>query len=236
MLAQLMPYIEQDNLYNKLDLTTPLYDQTNNVYPVNQFGVAQKVPLFFCPSDFQIAVYDGVYGPSNYVGSLGSGANGGTRTVSDGIFFQNSKIRIADITDGTSNTSMMSEQILGPGGPAFKSPALADVKIDWGRISANAPVTDAACAAITNFQTDRGGRWADGEVQYDQYDHHYPPNAKVWDCIAFEYSWKPARSRHSGGVNVLFCDGSVHFIADAVNPATWQALGSRAGGEVLGDY
>src|SRR2546427_12042506 len=51
MLAELTPYLEQTNVYRTLDLTIPLYDQNNNVFPVNQFGVSQKVAMFFCPSD-----------------------------------------------------------------------------------------------------------------------------------------------------------------------------------------
>lgn len=50
------------------------------------------------------------------------------------------------------------------------------------------------------------------------------------------YTWKAARSRHAGGVNVLFADGSVHFIANNVHLDTWHALGTRAGSEVLGEY
>ena len=45
-----------------------------------------------------------------------------------------------------------------------------------------------------------------------------------------------ARSRHSGGVNVLFGDGSLHFIRDSIDPVTWKALGTMNGGEVIGDY
>jgi prepilin-type processing-associated H-X9-DG protein len=235
-LAELTPYLEQTNIYNTLDLTLPLYDATNNVLPQNQFGVAQVVPLFFCPSDTQTVVYPGQFGPTNYTGCLGSGANGGTRTLSDGIFYNNSKTRIADITDGTSNTAMMSESILGPGGPAPTDPKQVDVRSYYGSRRVNAPVSDAICAAITLFVSDRGAKWADGEVQYCLYDHHYPPNAAVWDCVAFEYSYKPARSRHTGGVNVLLADGSVRFVTDSVNLVTWQALGSRNGGEVLGDF
>ncbi|MFM7132495.1 MAG: H-X9-DG-CTERM domain-containing protein, partial [bacterium] len=41
------------------------------------------------------------------------------------------------------------------------------------------------------------------------------------------------RSRHPGGVNVLFGDGSVKFMKDSVNVSTWRALGSMAGGEVI---
>jgi prepilin-type processing-associated H-X9-DG protein len=45
-----------------------------------------------------------------------------------------------------------------------------------------------------------------------------------------------ARSRHPGGVNVLRADGSVGFIEQSINLATWQALGTIAGGEVLNDF
>jgi prepilin-type processing-associated H-X9-DG protein len=45
-----------------------------------------------------------------------------------------------------------------------------------------------------------------------------------------------ARSYHTGGVNVLFADGSIHFIGNNVNVNTWRALGTIAGGEALGDY
>jgi prepilin-type processing-associated H-X9-DG protein len=42
-----------------------------------------------------------------------------------------------------------------------------------------------------------------------------------------------ASSFHSGGVNALFADGSVHFVKNSVNPVTWYALGTIAGGEVI---
>ncbi len=45
-----------------------------------------------------------------------------------------------------------------------------------------------------------------------------------------------ASSAHTGGVNVLLCDGSVHFVRQNVTLATWRALGSRNGNEIVGDY
>jgi prepilin-type processing-associated H-X9-DG protein len=44
----------------------------------------------------------------------------------------------------------------------------------------------------------------------------------------------PANSGHTGGVNLLLCDGSVHFVSNSISLTTWSALGTRNGGEVLG--
>jgi prepilin-type N-terminal cleavage/methylation domain-containing protein/prepilin-type processing-associated H-X9-DG protein len=235
-LAQLTPYLEQTPVYNTLDLTIPLYqDFAGDVFPDNQFGVSQKIAIFLCPSDLQ-PVVSPQFGPTNYVACLGSGAGGGTRTTADGVFYNDSHIRITQITDGTSNTALMSEQILGPGGPPITDVAKVDVRLDYAFFRVRQAVDEGFCQGTSLWLTDRGSRWADGEVQYSLYDHHYPPNAPQWDCIAIEYSWKPARSRHTGGVNLLLADGSVHFVANGVNPVIWQALGSRNGGEVVGDY
>src|SRR5262249_50492110 len=84
--------------------------------------------------------------------------------------------------------------------------------------------------------TDGSSKWADGEVYCTLYDHGYPPNASKWDCISFDHNWRAARSRHPGGVNLLLADGAVRFVSEQVDIATWHALGSRAGHEVLADY
>jgi prepilin-type processing-associated H-X9-DG protein len=86
------------------------------------------------------------------------------------------------------------------------------------------------------FPTDRNSKWADGDVYCSIYDHHRTPNASIWDCISGPYSWRAARSAHPGGVNLLLADGSVRFVPDNINSMTWTALGSRNGGEVVGEY
>ena len=48
--------------------------------------------------------------------------------------------------------------------------------------------------------------------------------------------FRAARSRHTGGVNVLFGDGSVRFVNNSVDPLTWRRIGTRAGGEVVGNF
>jgi prepilin-type N-terminal cleavage/methylation domain-containing protein len=235
-LANLTPYLEQYSIYDSLDLTIPLYSDTaGNVFPENQYGVAQQVAIFRCPSE-PVRAIDPRFGPTNYVACLGSGANGGSRNPADGVFYNNSHTRIEDITDGLTNTAFMSEQILGPGIPPPSSSTRVDPRLYYASIHAHAPVNDGVCAGASTFVSDRGSRWADGEVQYGLYDHHYPPNPPQWDCIAIEFSWKAARSRHIGGVNLLLGDASVRFVNNNVDLGTWQALGSISGREPVGDF
>lgn len=54
-----------------------------------------------------------------------------------------------------------------------------------------------------------------------------------WDRLSHNVT---AHSQHTGGVHALFIDGHVKFVSNNINLATWQALGSRNGHEVVGDY
>ncbi len=245
-LAKITPYIEQDNLYHSLDLTIPLYIDTSlTVAPPNVPGVRQKIALYVCPSDPQEPINPD-FGPNDYVACYGSGLNGGSHDPSspnldppNGIFYTGSRTRIADITDGTSNTAMMSESLQGPGGSAPSGPLPADSPLRqtlYASITPSAPMTDMACDAATMWATDRNSKWADGDVYCSIYDHYRTPNSSHWDCIAGPYSWRGARSMHAGGVNLLLGDGSVRFVTNGVNVDTWRALASRNGAEVVGDY
>jgi prepilin-type processing-associated H-X9-DG protein len=109
-------------------------------------------------------------------------------------------------------------------------------------MSTNKPLAASACDNASFWYTNANSKWADGEVYCTLYDHGYTPNSAKWDCVFADYlstqgySWRAARSKHPGGVNLLLVDGSARFVSDSVNPATWRALGSRNGGEVVGDY
>src|SRR5262249_23844256 len=141
---------------------------------------------------------------------------------------------VADVTDGTSSTAFLSETTLGSGGPDVTSAAGARVDLHYGKLSAG-PLGPGGCAGASVWKTDRGAIWADGESVV--YDHFYPPNAPQMDCMASGgYSYRAARSRHTGGVNVLLGDGHGSFATNAVTLIPWQAGGPRGGGEVVGDF
>lgn len=93
--------------------------------------------------------------------------------------------------------------------------------------------------------------WVDGKVHETGFTTVFTPNTKVeatnggttYDVdfvsatesnLGDTYAAVTARSFHPGGVNALMMDGSVRFVANSISQATWRALGTRAGGEVIG--
>jgi prepilin-type N-terminal cleavage/methylation domain-containing protein/prepilin-type processing-associated H-X9-DG protein len=244
--ARLLPYVEQENLQRLIDFTQPPLDFYNTGTNPNDNAspaCASRflVKLFLCPSDsVSPRVPGSPYGATNYTANDGTGTvNYGDILSGDGVFWQN-PIRLTDITDGTSNTAAFSETLLGDGqtptGPAPANAARELLSVP----GANAP-TPAACAAGGGGNVwvgQRGAKWINGHYGDALYNHYYPPNAPVWDCGNGynNMGLTAARSNHPGGVNLLLADGSVHFIANGISLPTWQALATRAGGEVLGNY
>jgi prepilin-type processing-associated H-X9-DG protein len=188
-------------------------------------------------------------GPTNYVANHGSGLSGGgygSPIGADGPFPAVTGVRLTDITDGTSNTAAMSESILGDGAE-FSSTQPGDETVAYKYLGYSGTLPNASTCAGTpsswNGYNRRGFMWASGEARCVSYNHFYTPNAKTFDCVAndptmtyISVGYRAARSRHSGGVNVLLCDGSVRFVRDAVDATAWRNASTRAGGEVPGDF
>ena len=164
-------------------------------------------------------------------------------------------ISFASITDGLSNTAAMSERVKGIGNnnnsqidPTKPSSSFVDITG-----VANDGVADASPQAFYNncraFNTSTmtvssldnqdpsGARWDVGYAPDSRYVHVMPPNSPV-QCggnndDAGRQAGYGASSRHPGGVNTLFMDGSVKFIKSTIQPQTYWGLGTRANGEVL---
>ncbi|HET6881107.1 MAG TPA: DUF1559 domain-containing protein [Pirellulales bacterium] len=242
--AHLTPYLEQTNIYNKLDLTTPLYGGANQGYavmPVNQFAVQIMVPIFLCPSDQQQPVTDylgTIFAPCNYAANMGTGINGGTEFDTDGVFYMNSTVKFAHLLDGASNTAFMAESILGAAPAANKPP---DPQTVYAYIGPS-PITDANCLAATQYNVSdpRGFSWADGEPRCGLYNHYFTPNSSRLDCMGYDPNnqytdtgWRTARSWHPGIVNLLLGDGSVRNLSESIDAWIWRSLATRKGGESL---
>ena len=255
VLAQLNPYLDQTAIFNQMNLTEPMYTlPTLNVTADNQFAVEQTVAIFLCPSDKMQPVGGGygvpVFGPVNYGACIGSGTTDGGPPYgspwgADGVFQAQIPCTFAQISDGLSTTAAFSESTLGSG-PTMASGAIPGSP---QHVYANVtpPLTPTACAAadLWNVQLLRGYSWATGEIRCASYNHFYTPNPPEYDCVAnistpgqqqfTAVGFKAARSNHPGGVNLLLADGAVKFFTNGIQPDIWTALGTRAGGETIGD-
>jgi hypothetical protein len=98
-------------------------------------------------------------------------------------------------------------------------------------------LTETNYIGYTSFWGGRGSFWMWGSMQNTAFNTFLLPNSPNPDVIAHGNGFFAARSRFSGGVNVALGDSSVRFVRNTVNVATWRALSTRAGGEVIsGDF
>jgi prepilin-type N-terminal cleavage/methylation domain-containing protein/prepilin-type processing-associated H-X9-DG protein len=257
-LALLNPYLEQTAIFNRMDLTQPVYvPPSYTISAANQFAVQQVVPTFLCPSDLGLPVINpGDYGvptmgPTNYAvcvgtGSTNGGAPYGQTWGADGMFLAANGLRFADVADGTSNTAMMSESTLGSGDENTGTQP-ADPQTFYSYVAFGTPLNPGNCSGATTYNNAnrRGFSWATGEIRCASYNHFLPPNAAIPDCVTNDTNpgpglytavgFRAARSRHTSGVNLLLGDGSVRFATNSIQPATWLAIATRAGSEVIND-
>ena len=173
----------------------------------------------------------------------------------NGPFFENSRSSPSSFVDGMSNTVAVSETVRSIPGSTYASNPLGVFLVTGDNATTGPPLNSDAdyvslCLSLpsttTQFQDTRGVRWHYGAPGHSMYNHRRGPNDPLPDCRGGLphsnrsdplWSWLSlniaARSVHPGGVNSLLADGHVQFIKNSINLATWQALGTVAGGEVI---
>ncbi|MBX3436855.1 MAG: DUF1559 domain-containing protein [Planctomycetaceae bacterium] len=248
--AQLLPFVEQDNLRNLLNYDVPPLTAFNSgafdatIVQGNDDAARNRLTLMVCPSDSD-AVPNSIYGGISYPACTGSGLNNlniatddGSVTNADGVVYQRSSTRFRDITDGTTNTVLFGEQLIGDGQNA--APAGNDYRHRVVELPMGTQTTLTACDPSTApaWSGQRGAKWINGHLADTMYNHYHPPNADVPDCHNgfHNFALVSARSAHTGGVQSALCDGSVRFIGENIDLALWRGLATRSGGEVLGEF
>ncbi len=241
----LLPYLEQDSTYRLFDFSKSVFADA-----ANAAGRAQQPPIFLCPSDPSQGYYQdsfGISGKSNYFGNMGAHGwvqdqRGAAQTKPvdlAGVFGNNSRTRLTDITDGTSNTALFAEIKRGarPGDDNLDVTVLLPPVWDITSNAATNPnnlLPPAACDTPgANPLNYTGLQYEHGSLVTALYTHTVPPNYSGRDCIRglfYDQGHLAARSYHPGGVNIALADGSVRFISDGIQFSTWRALGTRAGG------
>lgn len=253
-MIQIMPYLEQASRYNLFNFT----EDTNGSI-INQAARIQDVANFMCSGDtgngYQSDVADpsGALkdGRSNYFFNVGRTANSfsgyGPDGVDNGAYggivgmytvsAQQSRgnkgftVNFAQINDGLSNTALCSEILRGRNIPGQTRFELFEPNRLSGTFSSNLTY-DAQCNTPQADLDNNGLQYYRAIMHDSRYSHVQKPNAPTRDCVdgSFDRGFIAARSRHTNGVNVCACDGSVRFVSNNVDLLAWQLYGSRADG------
>jgi prepilin-type processing-associated H-X9-DG protein len=269
----ILPYIEMDNVFKSVTIpaNAPVMGVStagagNGGNWSNAYNGAMNTPIktMVCPSATpgprRGANNRGWDGPgSNYGWCYGSRVYANWDGSSNGIISQTKQNRMADITDGTSNTIIAGEFLSGSNASATGGPGKFPFDIFFAgdgvynsvanKDFATAAELDAIGAAAKN--SPQGILSANGTLPLwysstqSAFNTAATPNWR-WPsaggncCPGGSHDWGPGiippRSMHTGGVNVVFGDGSVKFIRNSIDLVTFQRLGHRSDGQPLGDY
>jgi prepilin-type N-terminal cleavage/methylation domain-containing protein/prepilin-type processing-associated H-X9-DG protein len=253
LLHYLLPDLEMNGYYDVIGgpkFNTDLYNNPVSWSGVNNAGLA----YLWCPSD---SLSDNGFYPwtstvlvpkSNYLGLFsggndGEGRSSGPTTNRQAVFRSGVGTRIADITDGASNTMALVEYLKGVSSKDARGlfyTQRAGCQTLYATLAPNSPTQDWICNAFTLADTpDEPSLNLPRKSTCEQ-----PPGS--WHC---NENYASPRSRHPGGVQTVFCDGSVHFISDSINthlpldphdpadlPGTWQRLAWIADGLIVDKF
>jgi hypothetical protein len=216
-----------------------------------------RIGAFLCPSDIQFP--GGAAGRDSGTGCNYGVSNGTTiawanLTEHNGMFRGNipvlsgAEIRFADVTDGLSNTLMMSEHLVGDNNNGI----LMNGKSSEPRIGAAFPgarqfptqadvdAFGAACLAVTAHNSTNGQHWIAPLPTQTVLNTVAPPNWRFPNCQTSSSGFASdrdgvyaARSRHPGGVQCTLGDASVRFVSESVTLDVWHWLGGRNDGRTF---
>jgi prepilin-type processing-associated H-X9-DG protein len=216
----ILAQLDQRPLFDAINFEVPID------YPEHDTVNLVRLSVFLCPSDeppVHVPVRNedntetlDYVATANYVGVYGTGEIGENPRRGDGLFYQNSRVRFQDVRDGTSQTLAVGE----------RSHNLSYVT--W-----TARTPGGWLHKTSSFEGGDDRFIADPEPAFTMVlgpvGIEDPPRTPNSIQAHPEDFW----SRHSGGVNFLFADGSVHFLKDSIQQKTFLSLATRSRGEVV---
>jgi prepilin-type processing-associated H-X9-DG protein len=213
----------------------------------NATAIGTQMGAFTCPSDGSLP-WSGNTGSCSY--QANAGTSWSTTNVTDGPFYTTSRVSFAFVVDGLSQTAAFSESV------NFKVDPQRTGEPDPTRSRLWRPENSSASQSQLERWCDQTPH-ADGTVTSSGadswallgnvgYRHVFSPNhfecAEGHDPMdhiygvqagSYTYLLNPPSSNHPGGVNILLLDGSARFVKDAIDRATFRAMGTRQGQEVI---
>jgi prepilin-type processing-associated H-X9-DG protein len=192
----ILPYIEQDNLYKQINPTTngiPGVALTEPAGTALGLLCQTRISTYVCPSDLAPVLNDqrGFHAYSSYGAVAGDTQSSGLSLNQNGVMYQSSKTRFADITDGASNTAVVGERAYGK--PSyFVQPTLIYYGAIWTGVYATGK------DGSTMWPLSGGSSWSPNRGNSDKWNFS---------------------SQHTGGTQFVFADGSVHWLSDNLSRA-----------------
>ena len=249
--GQLLGYLGETALYNAINFNWGM-NQSATCGPIQSTVYKSRVNEFLCPSDPNA----GVTNLNSYIDSFGTTtitAITQTTTGSTGLFTFWQSYGIQHCLDGTSNTIAFSEGLVGDNSKIWTRSAgiaqlsslpvsaqVLDASANWAVVLPAVQVCSTAWNNRTGtLNTGRGNFWFHGTEAQTMFNTVLTPNSQQYpfgfcsNAAIGDAEFVTANSNHPGGVNILMGDGSVRFVKDSINQATWWALGTRACGEVI---
>jgi prepilin-type N-terminal cleavage/methylation domain-containing protein len=247
-LPRTLPFIEAATISSGYDFSKsvfPGYPGGSSVNPYYSNITGINLSVFLCPSDAEAPKGSDLHGssnaPGNYVVCTGSSTNeyNVLTDPTDGLFYMDSKNDMASITDGTSNTVILSEGLVGigsvplTGSEGDKFPVYQRSLLNGGgvEVSANLNIVTYSQACTASGRGDRCRFWLATRWDYSTFSGYLTPNQRnagnIWNQTnAKDYSGKNrfymgARSGHPGGVNAGHGDGSIRFVNDTIDRLIW---------------
>jgi prepilin-type N-terminal cleavage/methylation domain-containing protein/prepilin-type processing-associated H-X9-DG protein len=212
-LVHLLPQLELQNAYDRLDFDVGVYDPVNA--PVRQWGSK----IFVCPSDTPAPLV----GATNYAGCHHD-VEAPIDSLQNGIFFRNSGVRYRDIRDGSSQTILLGEKLIATADLGWLSGTRASLRNTGSPLNASSISATGLLSQIGESTND----WVQPIIPQPG---EGLPIANVDPSLVvggFE-------SRHPGVVNFVFVDGSVHNLSTGLGPGVLQQLGHRSDGQLFDD-
>jgi type II secretory pathway pseudopilin PulG len=223
--ARLLPYLEQGNLFKQIDFNKPALDDAN--------AQVRKtlVKVLLDPADApEVRPTDSA--PTNYLFNAGADA---ALENNNGICYRDSKVRINEITDGTSNTLLTGSTLKGAGGrravDVRRQYVLLKDEKALAKLDEDSGVQD--FRANKNIAGDRCARWIDGSFLQGTFTGTRVVNDSKPDVSCDGKGGLSALRSVGPTVNVGLADGSVHTLRKNLDLNTWKALSQRNDGMVL---
>ena len=209
-ITQILPYIDQNNAFKKVDFRAGVYDPPNSTVRLHGMSV------FNCPSDSRAR--NGNNAGQNSFAACHNDVEAPIDTTNKGVFYLNSHTRYNDITDGSSFTLFVGEKHRDP--------------LDLGWMSGTRGTLRNTGSAINSSKT---GAVRNSSVMND--DDETEDAKAVRTKIEAEPDSRVGgfSSSHPGGANFLFGDGSVRFLKNSMSAKVFRRLGNRADGELISD-